>query len=414
MMPAGSYMLNNKLIFQDQDTRTSLVPEGYREAYILGALAKDEEESTHILKRDVAHAIIGGYGLFWHPLVRGIFDGPKIKECIRRLTTIGKASLKLPRGVAEGGAAMIVDEHSPYYQAASNRLLYPMLYYQRQQYWSRSGVAWNAFLHDDLEHPEMPKHKLYYFLNTFFLTDAEMEVIQRKLRGSGATVIWTYAPGIQSPAGFDLERASRLCGFRLRAADIEALPLITLTNKTHPYVGAVNNAADASLADFFSAVFATAKQAPILFGTGKHGVDEKMQIGPIIYVDDPEATVLGEVSILDQPGFCVKEMDGWTSVYCAAPMINQYLMRNIAREAGVHIWSNSDDVILPGRSIVMMHADIGGEKVIHLPTPTDVYECYDGRLIGKNLTEIRATMKAHDTKIYFLGSQEKWEAALKR
>ena len=139
------------------------------------------------------------------------------------------------------------------------------------------------------------------------------------------------------------------------------------------------------------------------------GNDERERvIGPIIYVDDPEATVLGELDCLQQPGFCVKQMDGWTSVFCAAPMLNQYVLRNAARVAGLHVYSEGDDVILPGKSFIMIHAKTAGEKTIRLPAPSDVYECYEGREVGRGITEIRETLPEHGTRIYFLGNADSY------
>ena len=394
MMPAGSMALHGKLIFQDQDTRTCLVSDEYRKGFTLGAIAADMPETVGVLKRDFGHLLIRGYGLWWHAMVQGMYDHPEISECIARLSAIAKRSLELPRGTADG-VAMIVDEESVYHQECANRLIYPMLYYQRQHCWSRSGVAWNVFLHNDLGDPRMPDHKLYYFLNTFYLTDEEIETIERKVKRNGATVIWSYAPGIQSPDGVSLERVERLTGFRLKAADIEALPRITFTDLDHPFVRYDRPSAGDQ--------YMHGGRQPLFIGTGPMGNDERERvIGPIVYVDDPDATVIGELDCLQEPGLCVKEMDGWTSVFCAAPMLNQYVLRNIARAAGLHVYSESDDVVLPGKSFVMIHARSEGEKTIRLPGPADVFECYDERLVGRGVTEIRDTLSRHATAIYGL------------
>jgi hypothetical protein len=401
MMPVGSYILHNTLIFQDQDTRTSVLPPGYREGYTLGAIAADLRESVHVLKRDVAHAVIRGYGgLVWNAQARGMYDHPEINACMARLGDIAQKSLRFPRGIAEG-VAIIVDEESVFHQQCANRLFYSMLYYQRQYYWNRSGVAWNTFLHNDLAHPRLPDHKLYYFLNTFYLEDRELEEIERKVKRGGATVIWTYAPGIQSPAGLSLQRVERLTGFRLKSADVEALPRITFTNLRHPYVRYCPPGGGHQ--------YDHGAAQPGFIGTGPLGNDERERIlGPLIYVDDPEATVLGELDALQAPGFCVKQMDGWTSVFCAAPMLNQYVLRNIARAASLHVYSDGDDVLLPGQSFLMLHARTAGEKVVRLPAPADVYECYDGRLLGRQLTEFRDTLDRYGTGFYFLGNVDEY------
>lgn len=401
MMPVGSYVLHNKLIFQDQDDRTSLVPPSIRKGYTLGKIADTMPETIGILKRDLGDAIIRGFGLWWHAMVPGMYDHPDISACIAKLNDIGKRSLHFPRGVADG-VAMIVDEESVFHQQCANRLLFPMLYYQRQYYWSQSGIAWNVFLHNDLDSPKMPDHAVYYFLNVFYLTDEEIKIIERKVKRSGAIVIWTYAPGIQSRDGLSLERVERLTGFRLKVANVEALPRITFTNLDHPYVRY-------QIPDSGDQYIHGADQ-PSFFGTGPMGNDERERvIGPLIYVDDPEATVLGELDALQTPGFCVKEMDGWTSVFCSAPMLNSYVLQNIARVAGVPVYSASQDVILPGKSFLMLHAREAGEKQVQLPAPVDVYDCYEERLIGRQVLSFSDTLEKHATGLYFLGDVDDYK-----
>jgi hypothetical protein len=51
---------------------------------------------------------------------------------------------------------------------------------------------------------DAPRYRLVVFPNLFFLTDADAERLAAILRGSGATVLWYYAPGIASP-----ERSTR-------------------------------------------------------------------------------------------------------------------------------------------------------------------------------------------------------------
>ena len=68
--------------------------------------------------------------------------------------------------------------------------------------------------------------------------------------------------------------------------------------------------------------------------------------GPLIHVDDPDAEVLGTLDPLEAPGFCVKRFDDWTSVFVSAPMLNEHILRNIARAAGVHVYADQGDLVL--------------------------------------------------------------------
>lgn len=401
MMPVGSYLLHGKMIFQDQDTRTHHIPAKVRKNFTLGRIARNARETEGVLKRDFGYMLIHGYGLWWHAMVPGMYDAPEVRSCVARLSEIGRRSLRFSRGIAEG-AAIVVDEESAFHQQCANRLLFPMLYYQRQRYWNRSGVPWSLFLHNDLADERFEDRSLYYFLNTFYLTDEEIEAIEGRVKRNGATVVWSFAPGVQSPGGIDLARAERLSGFRLRAADVEALPRITITHDAHPMTREIRSSPGGESM--------RGRPDVSFFGVGPMGNDEQAgKLGPMIYVDDPEATVLGELDALQKPGFCVKEMDGWTSVFVSAPMLNPRVFRGIARSAGIHIYSEGDDVVLAGRRFLMLHARTGGEKRVILPEARDVYECYDGRTIGRGVREFRDKLGAHQTGLYFFGTESEWK-----
>lgn len=406
MMPVGSLMLHNKLRIQDQDMFVStIIPKNpTREEKLLHFAYYDIpetiEESIEVLKRDFGQIFIRGFGNWWHQLKKGLYNHPDISKAISRLINIGKMSLNFPRGIMPG-MAMIVDVESTFYQQCANRLYYPMMYYQRQNHWGKIGVGWDVFLHNDLDHPSMPDFKVYLFLNTFYLTDEEIRVIEKKVKRDKAIVIWTYAPGIQSPDRISLRRVERLTGFKLKAVEIEALPRVTVTDYEHPFTLRLGSGKVGSAYSFGTIGHYT--YSDISTNDEREGM-----MGPIIYVNDREAKVLGEIDCLQQPGFCVKEMEGWTSVYVSAPMLTSVILKNICRAAGLHIYSEHDDVIYPGKSFLMLHTLEGGEKIINLPSPVDVYECWDNREVGRHISKIQEKLPPRSTAIYFLGEMDKF------
>ncbi len=410
MAPVASLQLHGKYRIQDQDTlmSTAFGPhELTREMEMLYfgyyRLPKTVAQSIELLKRDMGHMIIRGYGCWWHPLRPGSYDHPEIVAAITRLNTFAQRSLHVSRGV-RASLAVVADNGSAFHQQNANRLFFPMLYYQRMHFWSRTGTGWNLYLHPDLGHEAMPDYPVYLILNLFYLTDEEVTRIEHKVKRSGAIVIWMYAPGIQSPTGFDLRRVERLTGFRLGVAEVEALPRITVTDYTHPFTQGLG-AGTQEHGRAFS------------FGTLNHLGSPEMStnderegmLGPIFYVDDPEATVLGELDCLRKPGFCVKEMEGWTSVYVAAPMLCLPILQNILRHAGVHLYSESGDVFYPGESFLALHAVRGGEKTIRLPQPADVYDLWNDCLVGHQLTEFTAPLSEYATALYYVGDLSAWE-----
>ena len=52
----------------------------------------------------------------------------------------------------------------------------------------------------------------------------------------------------------------------------------------------------------------------------------------------------------------------------------------------------------------MIHAQTAGEKTIRFPAPTDVYDCYENRLVGKAVSEIRVPLPKYGTGLYFHGN----------
>jgi len=410
MAPLGSIQLHGKLRLQDQDTMMST---GFSEKkmtreqeilyYAYYKMPANIAESVELLKRDVGHALIRGYGLWWHSLRAGMYDNVDVVKTISRLQRIGERSLALPRGI-NAALAVITDQRSAFHQQCANRLSYPMMYYQRQYFWSRTGVGWNVFVHDDLDHPRMASFPVYLFLNTFYLTAEDVKRIEKKVRKSNATVVWTYALGIQSPSGFDLKRVERLTGFRLKAVDIEALPRITVTNYDHPYTRGLGNGTENHGSAFSFGTVCHLGSPDVFTNDEREGI-----MGPIIYVDDKDATVLGELDCLREPGFCVKKMDGWTSIYVSAPMLTARILRNIMQASGVHIYSESEDVFYPGKSFLMMHTLHEGKKVIKLPAATDVYDCWANRIVGRNITQFEAEMPAKSTGLYYTGALEAWK-----
>ena len=72
-------------------------------------------------------------------------------------------------------------------------------------------------------------------------------------------------------------------------------------------------------------------------------------------------------------------MDGWTSIYSAAMPLPPSLMRNIARDAGVHIWLETDDALYTDGQFVGVHAATDGPKRIVLPSRCTAVNAMTGK-----------------------------------
>ena len=102
-------------------------------------------------------------------------------------------------------------------------------------------------------------------------------------------------------------------------------------------------------------------------------------------------------------GVCVK--DGWRSVFMPMPP-DAAALRKAFREAGAHVWSETDDVIAAGRGYLTVHASKAGAKHVRLPRPCDVKELFGAAPERKGVTEFVEEMSFGETRVYSLSASK--------
>ena len=192
----------------------------------------------------------------------------------------------------------------------------------------------------------------------------------------------------RTESGFNLERASQICGFRLKVADIEASPRVSLLPGEHPW------------------------SHPILpeggeldaFGTGPFDFDDSSggNTGPIFYIEtQPNVTILGLQDVLGEPGYAVREMDGWTSVWTSAPNIHSAMLRQLGQDSGVHLYSETDDLLHAARELLLFQAKSPGQKTLHWPHRFEsVTDLYTGETVAESADKWTVNLRANETRFW--------------
>jgi hypothetical protein len=133
-------------------------------------------------------------------------------------------------------------------------------------------------------------------------------------------------------------------------------------------------------------------------------------IGPLFHVDDPRATVLGQVVYTlgrCKPGFALKELDGWRSIYLASPDVPAPVLRGIAKYAGVHLYNDAGDVLHATPDLLGIHTVSGGAREFRLPRQVEVvYDLYQERLLARDADCFRVTLPPASSALYFTGQRE--------
>ena len=77
-------------------------------------------------------------------------------------------------------------------------------------------------------------------------------------------------------------------------------------------------------------------------------------------------------------------------------------VRNAFRDAGVHVWMDTDDVFSAGRGYVTVHASSDGNKKVELPEVSNVSEIFAASHDRKGVKAIRENMRKGETRVWRL------------
>jgi len=99
----------------------------------------------------------------------------------------------------------------------------------------------------------------------------------------------------------------------------------------------------------------------------------------------------------------LKQEADWASFYSAAPNLPPGLLREVARYAGVHIYTEHDDVLYADRGFLALHTVRGETKTVRLPHPADVWEVFSNRQVAAGSDTFQDRMEAGGTNLYYCG-----------
>jgi hypothetical protein len=92
----------------------------------------------------------------------------------------------------------------------------------------------------------------------------------------------------------------------------------------------------------------------------------------------------------------------YAAIFTTAVPLPANLWRNIARYAGAHVYTESNDVLMADNSVVALHSLQSGKKKISLPGKFRVRDLISGKEYAKNTGEIVFDLKAPETRVFLL------------
>lgn len=389
--------LHGKLYFNEVDTETHIHQRQWRWGNSLRN-PRNFDETKALLTRDYAYALTNGFGMWWTDLFGGTYHDDKIIDLLGQLKNIDNRYLEADRqSTAE--IAVVLDESSFTYFGDGEPLFNALLTAQKQWEFGFIGAPWDPYLLSDMGNPKLRDYKLYIFLNTFHVTREEREAVQARLQHNGATAVWVYAPGyIQD--NLSVDNIQSLTGIHVAETDSAGELHVNITSSHSPYTREL--------------------PIPTAYGTDvnvediTHWYDHQLylkdprdpslqrnlpgfRISPQFWSDDSGAQVLGTLAGTNKPGLVVKKMPGWTSIYSSAPILPAALLRNIARAAGCHIYSDGGDVVYANREFIGIYSPAGGRRTVHLPQRSQVTDLLSDKVLTQDASEFSVDLPPNTT-----------------
>lgn len=345
----------------------------------LGMCGRDEDEQIALFQREHAHNLITGTPYWWFDIAGHNYQPPAFVRALADLSEIGKQLVHQDRrSISE--VAFICSEDTPFYQSAMHGELlrfemeaaHPLLLDGCNKQWGLCGFPYDTYELHDLGHPDFPgdQYKLLIFVNCA-MTPKAADAGIRHWQRDGRVFCWTYAAAVLDEKHFDPALGEELIGMRLGCRRQRQNIHVQIDRDHHAL---------------------TRGGARLNFGT-------EGSVGPVFFVDDSQATVLGTLRDGGEPAFGLRQHTDWQSVYLSMLNFGPALLRNLAEFAGAHVWSATDDVLYANRSLVCLHTASAGKKRIRLPRPALVTDVRAGST-PERLDEITIDAPAYRTMLW--------------
>ena len=372
-----SVVLRGKVFFAECDIRT------YHDDVEKGChgMARNLSEFEAINWRNVATGLTRGFHPYWMDLVGDWFGDPAMHRSIARSAEVLRESASWPHTTVPG-IAIIIDDRSVLDTNGNGAFLHQAILGDLKTGLSRCGVPYRIYLLEDLALDQFPEHRVFYFPNLFRLTPEKLALLKAKVFKGGNLVLWGPGSGISDGKAIGPDSAAELTGFSFDWLDINDPRSVQITDFDHPIT--------AGLAEntFFGSPLA---YGPLMTPSDGHhlgschGRSGKARAG--LAVKDFRKTG--------------SDSEGWISVFSATVPLPADLWRSLARFAGAHVYSQTNDILLASREVVGLHSIKSGPKEILLPEMMSVRDLVSGESMG-NLDRIAFTLQAPQTRVFGL------------
>lgn len=335
-----SVAMNNKLYLHEIDHRTHLA------TYPLDNFAmyqgyETEFETTMVLRREICAAATKNGALWWFDFFGNYYATPDMEaEVAHELKVMEKVYQKPYKSTAE--IAVFVDPMNYHIiKDGASSLTCEYVRFNRNSL-HMCGAPYDYFNLNDLKRLDVSQYKMFVFLNSFRISDDVRRAIDEKL--PGRMKVWIHAPNIASGEKLSQAAVEELIGMQLQQMEADS-PL-----KIH-------------------------------FAGQEFGFTHPMK--PMFRVTDADAESLACYQV---GGVAVAQKGD--QVYIGAGNVPRELWRELAKRAGVNIYTEEDGALYADSRMVAFQPHTAGKKIVKLPAGKPMEELFEGipcEIVGAEL-----------------------------
>ncbi|GEM_PF-478434 len=366
MTAFGSVLAHGKLWGMESDLRTHLVTDPAQRAH--GA-PEGLDGTVSQLRRAFASATAKGLATRWYDFSNGWIAGdPRQAQVIGQLRDVADRWVEWDRSPETDGIAVVVDEDTPAAYLSHQIEAMHWLVYRQKSVFERVGAPWSIYLLDDVVAGRVPKMRAYFFLNCFQMTEDEREYINTELKSDGRTLAWFYAPGYIE-GDLDVARISELTDMDF--IEIEEIRSWQFAlEPEHPWAKGIRD--------------------------GSY-LQPNIEIGPVFVPAARDAEVVARWRETDLPGLVVRQMDDWTSVYSAGPILSTLLLKRICMDAGVRVPVAGTEPSYVSRNLIGLHSAVDRTETLTFNEPTRVIDLITGRILAADTKQLEVQVPGPGT-----------------
>lgn len=306
---------------------------------------RNVDETLSALRRDVGRQLCEGSTGWIMDLSGGLYDGDPelIRELGRLVTEWTRLGLCPSRNNRQ--VAVVVDPRETFYFPEAEDFLMPLYPVFKQFELERMGLGYDDLILNDLEAlspEETEQYRLWIFPSSVHMDDRKRALIRRHACRNGNLVLWIYGVGVAASDGPSTQDMEAITGFEVGLTEEPGEVVVEVGPGEHPVLEGIRETLVYGTRGALDPDTIRKNVMHRIYPTSAEG----FHVSPRFHISGG-GTILGKALDLnaDGGGLALRNMGDWTSVLSVAPLVPGRLLRNLARAAGCHVYTD-----FPGQS----------------------------------------------------------------